>query len=113
MNFKILYNRLASIDSKELEARIQGNYNKEIIGYVKDYLARVIVNPEIAEEQFITPADIELVFDVYGINSTSKRLSQEALAEKYEVTPSRAAARFAVVVKTIEREQTKGEEIGL
>lgn len=103
---------LNSVDIEALKAKV-APYTFTQIPHIKGFLEDVVKNPDLAEEIRITVEDIDLVFDVIGINAGHERLHPRELVTKYSASENRVAARFAVVVKAIEKQQTAGEEIGL
>ncbi len=87
------------IDEEERIARIQ--FAEQSFLFTMQVLNELSQDPELAEELGLSEVKVNMIKDHYGINSEHHAYSCNEIAEKYNVTPSRACAMLAVALKNL------------
>ncbi|MBQ7797702.1 MAG: sigma-70 family RNA polymerase sigma factor [Clostridia bacterium] len=92
---------VASREAEAAKKAEESDYATQSLLFVIEVMNELIDNPELAQENGLTETKIDMIKDFYGLNKQHKRYNNAQIAEKYNVTESRAKAMLVSGLKSL------------
>lgn len=99
------YNNIKQSRSSAAVSPTSSEIAKQSYLYTLSMLAELNKNAALAKELEITPANLKLLNDFYGLNKEGIRTSAEDLADRYGLSPITVRGRLAASLRKIRNKQ--------